>query len=235
MSAADAPDTSSEQPVQVDGPGGHTAPDSAVQPGPFKYLGRVPSERLHVTANGTIVEGTRPSAGTGHPRDCSCTRCVGFTAGPTGTAITRTKSGAYSLVEIKGRAGEVATGLREIMELEGIYRPLFAPTVEACAIVLVRMERAAKAIEHVDELAANLEGANVLTGYVSRTPELDDQLGNLRDDLRRWSALARGYLETLGMTPRSLAALTRDTGIGKQTRAQAALVELRQHLEVHHG
>ena len=108
---------------------------------------------------------------------------------PNGTAITRTKHGARSLVEIRGRASEVAEGLRETMALEELWRPLFGVTVEAASIVLVRMERAARFLEEVEADPAH-------------DPELT---ARLRSDLRGWATAARGYLNDLGLTPASLA------------------------------
>jgi hypothetical protein len=152
-----------------------------------------------------------------HLPGCECTRCLGFTPGPNGTAVTRLTHGARSLVQIQGRASEVADGLREAMVAEGIYRPAFDPTLAACSIVLVRIER----------LAARLdaEDAGEVEPVSDRHP----------DQLRQWTNTLRGYLGDLGLTPRSLAVIARDTGLAGYTRTQTAMRDLEAHLAAEHG
>lgn len=45
----------------------------------------------------------------------------------------------------------------------------------------------------------------------------------------------RGYLGDLGLTPVSLARISRDTGVGGAARASAALRALDEHLEREYG
>jgi hypothetical protein len=172
----------------------------------------VSARRRRLGSNGDTSQGW-----SGHELGCTCTRCVGFTAGPNGTAITRTTHGARSLVEIGARASEVADGIRETLEVEGAYRPVFEPAIAACAIVLVRMERAARALDEADD-----------------TLELESHL-RLRSDMRGWANVARGYLNDLGCTPSALARISKDLGLAKATRAQAAMRDLAEHLEREHA
>lgn len=135
---------------------------------------------------------------------------------PNGNTLALTH-GARSLVQIQGRAAEIADGLREAMVEEGIYRRLFDPTISACALVLVRMER----------LAARLDAEEA--GEVEPVNE------RLPDQLRQWANTVRAYMGDLGLTPRSLAVIARDTGLAGYTRTQAAMRELEAHLEAVHG
>jgi hypothetical protein len=55
------------------------------------------------------------------------------------------------------------------------------------------------------------------------------------DQLRQWTNTLRGYLGDLGLTPRSLAVIARDTGLASNTRTQAAMRDLEAHLVAEHG
>ena len=165
-----------------------------------------------------------------HEPGCPCTRCVGFTGGPEGTAMVSTRHGAYSVVEIQGRAIEVAEGLREAMRSEGIYRPAFEPSLALCSVVLTRVERAHAAIAAAD---AVLDEAGISPLAAFAESERGVALHKLRLDLRRWTAEARAHLAELGLTPTSLARLARDSG--QALRARAALSELSEHLATHYS
>jgi hypothetical protein len=157
-------------------------------------------------------------------------RCVGFTPGPNGTgALARQTHGAYSVVQIEGRAGEVAEALTDALVAEGLYRPAFAPAVSACAVVLVRLERAHAALDQVDE-RMEAEGGGPLAAYLGTIGE-GDPLSKLRQDAARWANVARAHMADLGLTPASLARIAKDTGIAQQTRTQAALRALSEHVE----
>jgi len=175
-----------------------------------------------IPAGGASMHGT-----SAHGPECPCARCTGFRAGHQ-LSVTH---GAKSVVGIRGRAAEVAEALTELMQSEGIYRPAFAPTVEACATVLVRLERAAIALDTVDD---SLLEASPLAGYLA-AGDRPEALSRLRDDMRKWSGTARSYLNDLGLSPAALARVQRDTGIGKATRAQAAMRELNAHIERTYG
>jgi hypothetical protein len=165
-----------------------------------------------------------PTHGTSrHVEGCACVRCRGFEPGHQLT----TTHGAYAVVGITGRAQEITDGLIEAMVAEGTWRPSFAPTVQVCSVLLVRVERAAAAIAQVDDAATEPLGSYV--GDVGETIE------KLRRDLRGWTNAARGYLAELGLTPAALARIARDSGVGRATRAQAALRELNAHLEQHYA
>lgn len=172
---------------------------------------------------------SRPARPSVHDAECECVRCTGFQPGHQ-LGVTH---GAKAIVSIKGRSAEVAAGLTELMQAEGIYRASFEPTVAACATVLVRLERASLAIEAVDE-TLDEKGASPLAPYLTGQ-ERSAALGALRDDLRRWSATARAFLNDLGLSPAALGRIQRDTGIGRATRAQAALRELNAHIDRTYG
>ncbi len=202
--------------ARVDAPAAPPCPSSTVGPGPDF------AEKVKAAGRRRI-----PAKGRGnHPADCTCTRCLSFTPGPNGTAITRLTHGAYSLVEIQGRAAEVADGIAAALREEQLWRESFRPTVDACAIVLVRLERANAALMQMDEVTEN-----PLTAYLDRD---GDPFQKLRGDARSWANVARGYLNDLGLTPRSLAAIARDTGLARSSRASAALTALAEHVEREH-
>jgi hypothetical protein len=56
-------------------------------------------------------------------------------------------------------------------------------------------------------------------------------LERLRQELSRSITQAHRLLAELGASPRALAAIAKDTGIGRAARATAALRELDAHLE----
>jgi hypothetical protein len=178
-------------------------------------------------ASGIPAKSASEHGASAHGPECPCPRCTGFRPGHQ----LSVKHGAKSVVGIRGRAAEVAQALTELMQAEGIYRPAFAPTVQACATVLVRLERAAVAIDTVDD--ALLE-ASPLAGYLS-AGDRPEALMRLRQDMRSWAGTARAYLNDLGLSPAALARVQRDTGIGKATRAQVAMRELNAHIERHYG
>jgi hypothetical protein len=159
-----------------------------------------------------------------HGKGCDCTRCRGFKQGN----LVGQRHGAYAVASLTGRAGEVADRLRELMQAEDLWRPSFSPTIDACAVVLVRLERAEAALAKVDAAA----GDNVLGAYVG---EHGDALARLRHDCRGWANVARGFLADLGLSPASLARISRDTGVGRAARASAALRALEDHVEREYG
>jgi hypothetical protein len=124
----------------------------------------------------------------------------------------------------------VAAGIRGTLVAESLWRESFQPTVDACALVLVRLERASAALAEADERLAD-QGA--LAPYLPNA-EGRDPLDRLRQDARAWANAARGYLNDLGLTPRALAAIAKDTGIARSARANAALLALTEHVESEH-
>ena len=166
------------------------------------------------------------SSARAHLSGCNCKRCVGFTGGPDGTALVNLRHGAYSLVEIQGRAAEVAEGLRAALREEAIYRPAFEPSIALCSVVLVRVERAHSAVAAADD-ALDEAGVSPLAPYLGT--ERGQAMDRLRQDLRRWTAEARAQLGELGLTPSSMAKLARDSG--QALRARTAIANLSQHLE----
>ena len=183
-----------------------------------------------VRRDGTTTESWGPAKTVRKPHepDCTCQRCRGFQPG-NGLSTTH---GAYSVVQLAPRAREVADGITAAMIREDLWRDSFGSAVSACAVVLVRLERAEAALQHAEDLVAT-DGASPLAMYLGRDGR--DPLGRLREDSRRWANAARGYLNDLGLTPTSLARIARDTGIGRATRASAAMQALGDHLEREHG
>lgn len=169
--------------------------------------------------DGTFVR--RGNGRSPHEEGCDCTRCVGFTPGPDGTAVTRLTHGARSLVQIRPRAAEVAEGLQLRLEQEQLWRESFGPAVEACALVLVRLERAHAALDEHEAEHGALSGST--------------QHAALIQSAARWANAARSYLSDLGLTPRALAAIARDTGLARSTRTAAALSSLTEHVERTHS
>lgn len=159
-----------------------------------------------------------------HGPECACRRCRGFEPGHE----LSVRHGAYAVVGLEGRAREVADSLEELMRDEGVWRDVFAPTIRAAAVVLVRLERAEAALQQVDEAA----GENPLASYVG---ENRDTLARLRQDARGWANTARTYLNDLGLSPASLARIARDTGVGKAARASAAIRALDEHVQREYG
>jgi uncharacterized protein YjiS (DUF1127 family) len=152
-----------------------------------------------------------------HDEGCRCVRCAGFEAG---NQLAMRHGAKVSVLQLQGDAAEVAGGLRDLMIEAQTYRPAFEPTIEVCSVVLVRVRRAALAIDRVDEAAGD-----PLAPYATQNAEM---LSRLREDMRRWTNAARGYLETLGLTPAALARIARDAG--QAGRARAALDALHDHL-----
>ncbi len=176
--------------------------------------------------SGIPAKGASEHGTSAHGPECPCARCTGFRSGHQ----LSVKHGARSVVGIRGRASEVAEALTELMREDGIFRAAFTPTIEAAATVLVRLERAAIALDTVDD---SLLEASPLAGYLA-AGDRPEALSRLRDDMRKWAGTARSYLNDLGLSPAALARVQRDTGIGRATRAQAALRELSEHIEQHH-
>jgi hypothetical protein len=133
------------------------------------------------------------------------------------------------MVQIQGRAGEVADALTAALRSEQLYRESFAPAVAACAVVLVRLERAEAALAQVDE-RMDAEGGGPLAAYLGANGE-GDPLGRLRADAARWANQARAYMSELGLTPASLARIAKDTGVAQHARTSAALRALAEHVE----
>jgi hypothetical protein len=128
------------------------------------------------------------------------------------------------MVGISDRAAEVAALISEAMVEEGLHRPAFGPTISAASIVLVRLERADRALTAEEDLHE--------AGDSDADP---DRLDKLRRDASRWATNARGYLSDLGLSPASLARIGKDMGVGKAARASAALRELDGHLASRYG
>ncbi len=117
--------------------------------------------------------------------------------------ILAKRHGAYSTVELRGRAADLAGEIRDHLP---IYSPADEPVVRLLAIVLARVERASFALDEVDEhLATQPLGAYLAEGA--------ERLDRLRKDLRNWIATAAKLSDSLGMTPSSRARLGLDVAL----------------------
>jgi hypothetical protein len=105
-----------------------------------------------------------------------------------------------SSVRIEGRAREVVDELRPTLPL---FSPADEPVLRLLAIALVRVERAAAALDAADEVR---------------------ELAALKADLRGWIASARNLANDLGLTPTSRARLGLDLARAEDTLAQLAEV-----------
>ena len=116
--------------------------------------------------------------------------------------------GAYAVVGITGRAQEITEGLVEAMVAEGTWRPSFAPTVQVCSVLLVRID-CGQPPHSAGRRRSHGAGSSSYVGEAGETIE------KLRRDLRGWTNAARGYLAELGLTPAALArsAVTRASAV----------------------
>jgi hypothetical protein len=119
------------------------------------------------------------------------------------------RHGAYaSPVKLEGRAADIADAIRPTLPL---YCEADEPVLRLMGLTLVRIERAAGALEDVED---------------------ETKASALRTDLRAWISAARNLANDLGMTPTSRARLGLDLARtedaleqllakGAQVRAQA--------------
>src|SRR5262249_38692934 len=130
-------------------------------------------------------------------------RCSGFHAGND----LPTKHGAYSSpLKLEARAMEIANDLRPLLPL---YSPADEPVLRLLALTLVRIERAAAALEELDVHAASELGPYV---YAEA-----DKLARLRHDLRSWISTGDRLLDRLGMNPTARARLASDLAATQRT------------------
>jgi len=95
-----------------------------------------------------------------------------------------TRHGGYALVALRGRAEELAAGIREVMGTT--YEPRFDVAVSGAALVLARIEAAFAALE---------------------AAENPDELKSLDTRCRQWMSQLLSWLAALGLTPQSAASL----------------------------
>jgi len=120
-----------------------------------------------------------------------------------GNQVAR-KHGAYALVTLQPRATEIAAVLRELVPG---WQPEFEPAVARLAVCEARIEQAEAAI--------------------AEEPN-DPDRQYLREELRRWIALALRFYCELAMTPAARARIRKDAGV-----AAAASVHAQRELEEH--
>jgi hypothetical protein len=116
--------------------------------------------------------------------------------------------------------GEVADLALRIAEHVPGMNVAFMPAVNLLSTTLLRIERATAALDEVDDHAAS-----PLHPYV--TSESGPRLDRLREDCRRWIALAVKLMAELGLTPASAAALGADV-VSIERYRQEQLVRLQE-------
>ena len=141
------------------------------------------------------------------PGVCECPRCIGFQPGhkygelggrpPVHGAMSRTH-----VIAKAQRTAELADAIRSVVP---VYDPADEFTVQALAVLLVRIERAEAALAEV-EAEADESGEGPAAVYRGGKAWVE----NLRRDLRSWLSVAERYLSALGMSPGSRARLGLD-------------------------
>jgi hypothetical protein len=126
------------------------------------------------------------------------------------------RHGAYATLKLAPRAEQIAVGLRDAVPVRS---PADDAAIDAAAMLLAQVERAHLVLS--TRQGRELDAA--VNGDTLGADERDD-LRRLAQDARGWSNAALRYLDALGMTPRSRAALGLDIALGQ--RATLSLVEL---------
>jgi hypothetical protein len=142
-----------------------------------------------------------------HDSNCRCPRCAGYQPGNQYAVGNRStlSHGAKKREHTMARDPRTREVVDEIREVVPVWHPSDEFVIEALGIVLVRIERAQAALEELDT-KLEAEGKGPLAVYL----EEGDVYDRLRNDLRRWLALAEKYMGSLGMTPGSRARLGLD-------------------------
>lgn len=163
---------------------------------------RQPDPRSGVAADGTwtpAFEGQRPPLRPGHEHRVQAGNDL---------AVTH---GAYAVLQLTPRAGELAEKLR------GLADHLTAadePALETLALLLAQLERAAGVLDDVDEVVKRGADVDLYLGRVERRSRLSA-------DTRGWAKEARNLLHELGLTPK-----------GRRDLEERTLTVFHQH-EVH--
>jgi hypothetical protein len=191
-------------------------------------IDRLRSDEVRSDAETSAAPGatvTRIPGANMHVPGCKCTRCVGFQPG---NALAVTHGARSSALRLSSETHELVDLIRPHLP---IASPGFEATLESYALVLVRVRRAAAAI---DDIETALEDAGLSPSglYLHARSEALDKL---RKDMRLWLASALRYADALGLTPSAQARIIRDGGIGKAAASSAALRELRAHVERNFG
>lgn len=147
-----------------------------------------------------------------HDSNCQCPRCKGFEVGNQFALGhgTPESHGAYStsLLKIGPVIEQRADDIRALLPA---FHAVDEAALRALATVLIRIERAAAALEQLEQMVdeaglgplAMFSEELTLNGKVVRAD-------GLKDDLARWLRVAEKYLSAFGMTPGSRARLGLD-------------------------
>jgi hypothetical protein len=112
------------------------------------------------------------------------------------------RHGAYAVVQLRGRAAELAADLREVVPLASLSD---SPTIDVLGLLLAQIERA-----HLVLAQAQHRELERLASEGKATAEERDDLRRLTADLRGWVSTALRYFEALGLSPKSRLALGLD-------------------------
>ena len=146
-----------------------------------------------------LPQAVRSHGPSAHDSNCRCPRCIGYQEGnewafKPGHELSIRHGAKVALERISAEANAVADDIRSVLP---VYHPADEVAVRALSIVLVRIERAERA------LSARDAGESLPSG---KTVEGD----TLERSLRSWLSVAERYLAQLGMTPGSRARLGLD-------------------------
>ncbi len=136
-----------------------------------------------------------------HGPDCTCDKCVGFQPG---NAVAR-KHGAYAVLDLEPRAGEIAARLWELLP-DSIRVPAYGPGLETISMIGAQFEKAMAALLTADDAS---------------------ELRRLEQDARGWARLWLSGLAMFGLTPRAGAELGLDLARTRGEAAAAYLAEKR--------
>ncbi len=125
---------------------------------------------------------------------------------PPGHSLAETHGSYSSPAKMGDRPAQIADALRPY--IPG-YTPGMETTLETYGVTLVRVERAVRAIEHVEDV---FERTGKLQRVTNRKKDPDDFLAHLRQDLARWISLSLKLADALGLTPSASARILKDAG-----------------------
>jgi len=137
---------------------------------------------------------------------------------PPGHVLPQTHGAYAAPVRFSEQTVEIADALRTY--IPG-YTPGMETSLQTYAITIVRVERAVRAIEHVEDV---FERTGKLPRVTNRKKDPDDFLAHLRQDLARWITLSLKLADALGLTPSASARILKDAG--QAAHAAAAHAEL---------
>jgi hypothetical protein len=141
-----------------------------------------------VSLRAEVDRGSSPPEPCGHGPDGTCVKCTGFQPGHE----LSLRHGAYSTVKLGPRVDELADLVRQ--DVGSLYRPSDEIMIRLLALVLARIEAAARALETAD----------------------GDSLQRLAADARGWVNTARRIANDLGLSPTARGKLGLDVALARR-------------------